>query len=136
MWKLSFFLKIAHAGIQPNFLGTNFTENEFLDLCIYWQDILRLNSWDIEFLFSNREDLEGDMNNYGECDLDDLNEEAVIRVWNDNNKDPKHDIDHTLVHELLHIILSRLDLPRKKCKTEEQINNSLAKTLVKLRGGG
>lgn len=113
----------------------NFTENEFLDLCIYWQDILRLNSWDIEFLFSNREDLEGDMNNYGECDLDDLNEEAVIRVWNDNNKDPKHDIEHTLVHELLHIILSRLDLPRKKCKTEEQIINSLAKTLVNLRGG-
>ena len=113
-----------------------YKNNDFHDLCIYWQDILRLNSWDIEYLFCTKCELEGSVNNYGECDMDDLNEEATIRVWNDEGKDPKHDIEHTLVHELLHIILSRLDLPRKKCKTEEQIINSLAKTLVKLRGAG
>jgi len=114
----------------------NYKKNEFLDLCIYWQDILRLTSWDIEFVFCTRDDLETNGNNYGECDIDDLNEEATVRVWNDRGRDPKHDIEHTLIHELLHIILARLDLPKKKCKTEEQIINSLSKTLVQLRGGG
>ena len=113
----------------------NFTENEFLDLSAYWQYLLRLQSWDIEYLFCSKDMLEGNGNNYGECDIDDLNEEAVIRVWNDNGDDSKHDIEHTLVHELLHIITSRLDLPNKKCKTEEQIINSLSKTLIQLRGG-
>jgi hypothetical protein len=113
----------------------NYTENEFLDLCFYWQEILRLKSWDIEFIFCSKDGLEGSSSNYGECDIDDLNEDAIVRVWNDNGKDDKYDIEHTLVHELLHIILGKLDLPKKKCKTEEQIINSLSKTFVQLRGG-
>jgi len=49
--------------------------------------------------------------------------------------DKNFDMEHTIVHELLHITLNDLDICDCDYEIEERIINTIAKCLIKLREG-
>ena len=49
--------------------------------------------------------------------------------------DKDFDMEHTIVHELLHITLNDLDICDCDYEIEERIINTIAKCLIKLREG-
>lgn len=128
----------------PNFLiylsmiynGKTLDESGFQELCSYWQNALRLNDWDIEFtrVFSVSE-----FNNtaevWGECEVDGSMMEAHVRILNIDKVDKDFGMEHTIVHELLHITLNDLDICDCDYEIEERIINTIAKCLIKLKGG-
>lgn len=111
-------------------------ENKFFNLCYFWQDVLRLNDWDIEFIqVSDVSEFANEGNVYGECEADGSMKEAEIRIWFGDSVDKGFDMEHTIVHELLHIVLNDLDICACDHEIEERIINVLAKSLLRLKSG-
>lgn len=116
--------------------GKILDEGGFQELCSYWQNALRLNDWDIEFtrVFSVKEfDNTGEV--YGECEVDGPMMEAHVKILDTDKVDKDFDMEHTIVHELLHITLNDLDICDCDYEIEERIINTIAKCLIKLREG-
>jgi len=116
--------------------GEEIKEDDFQRVCYYWQNILRLNDWDIEFtrVFSPK-DFENTGEVYGECEVDGPMMEAHVKILDTDKVDKGFDIEHTIVHELLHITLNDLDICDCDYEIEERIINGLAKSLIRLRKG-
>lgn len=116
--------------------GKTLDESGFQELCSYWQNALRLNDWDIEFtrVFSVSE-FRNTAEVYGECEVDGSMMEAHVRILDIDKVDKDFGMEHTIVHELLHITLNDLDICDCDYEIEERIINTIAKCLIKLKGG-
>ena len=110
----------------------------------YWQQVLRLVDWDIELIRVNARDIEEAA--WGRTRISEEFHEAEIRIIHDteavrNTQDfgMAFDPDHTLVHELLHLVLDYWKVPNScmEFDAKEAVLNRLASALVRLdrRGG-
>lgn len=110
--------------------------------CREWQEILRLQHWDIVLKISRRDNM-GIDNSQGSCEWGLSRHEATIRLLDpiDYPDDCFFPQDHeiTVVHELLHLHFASLseefdgDSPEQK--TMERIVDVVSKTLVSLKRG-
>ena len=85
------------------------TKAAILKRCKYWQKRLRLTNWDINFKVVSKADMPGDM--VGLCQRwENMNTaEILILDPKDLRSRPFEDtIEATIVHELLHLIVSPL----------------------------
>ncbi|WP_160112318.1 hypothetical protein [Salicibibacter kimchii] len=118
-----------------------FTQEELEQKLVYWQKILKLQDWDISIEKKKMigEDFEGNV----QCFLE--SKEAFISILDEDYRPDdslgEHDMEETLVHELLHLHLYPIseiaeDKPNYDL-FEEQAINALAKAYVYLdrRGG-
>lgn len=102
-----------------------------------WAPRLGLGTWTIKIRFCRRSDLSG--GEYADVQYQKTHEWAVIRVldpgdWSE--PDFPQDIEHSVIHELLHLALAPVlpnneygDLP------EEQFVNRMARALLELKRG-
>lgn len=120
---------------------SNLTKEELKQLCKEWQEILRLQNWDIEADIC-RSDEFNVPNRTGENCWDLSIGKAYIRVLHpvDYKKSVwPHDMELVLVHELLHlyfIVFSPEEENTIKHSFMENTIETLAKVLVRLRREG
>ena len=104
----------------------------------YWQRVLRLQDWDVELIRVNARDIEPA---WGRTRIAESWHEAVVRIIHDteavrNTRDfgMAFDSDHTLVHELLHIVLDYWQVPESGMEfdAKEAVLNRLASALCAL----
>lgn len=113
------------------------SQEELVVLCHQWQAVLRLQDWDVKvsldrhFRFS-QPGRDGEIGVFADCKSVDM------RLLHPRDRPPDcidaHDIEQTIVHELLHIHfheLSRYDKPSKR-RAEEQAITALASAYVRL----
>lgn len=110
-----------------------------------WQERLGLSDWAIILRYNcEREDLE-DENAVGETSWIDSNKSAVIRIVSEkvygNDRIIDFDFEKTLVHELLHIKFSYLQLENKTYESKvldetiRQLIDDLARAFVMAKRG-
>lgn len=110
-----------------------------------WQERLGLSDWAIIMRYNcEREDLE-DENAVGETSWIDSNKSAVIRIVSEkvygNDRIIDFDFEKTLVHELLHIKFSYLQLENKTYESKvldetiRQLIDDLARAFVMAKRG-
>lgn len=105
----------------------------------YWQQVLRLQDWNISLQVVRQHDL-GDPEAIAECQYYIDRKDAFIRVIPPSDLDKfeetfmageARDYDVTLTHELLHLHFAGFDDPQHE-QEQEQVINTLSRALVKL----
>ena len=118
------------------------TENELKELCVEWQKRLRLTDWEVVIELSRKSDF---VQNtwYGQCSWTLTRKAAHVRVMDvidypaDNPWD--YDMEHTLVHELLHLKFAPfvdIDTDTLLGIVIEQTIDELARVLLELKREG
>ena len=116
------------------------TQEELNEACEEWQNILRLNHWDIYAAITRSSDFSGNENE-GEIDYFLEKGDAAIRILDpvDYPQDTpfKQDMEQTLVHELLHLYFAPFqpdkDADELKYAYWERAIDDLAKVLVGIK---
>ena len=120
--------------VEHHFIG-----QEALDQSLaYWKKVLRLEAWDVKAKISRANDMPRDTQ--GRCEWTYTRREALIKLldpvdWDSTIIYPQ-DHECTLVHELLHLLLSPLDdydEGTEKNKHLETIIHSMSLSLVELK---
>lgn len=96
------------------------------ELVVKWKRLLRLDAWDVVARYRRIYDTDG--GRQGEINLSTKRREAFLWVLDPNDYDPAciypQDIERTVCHELLHLLLDPID--QKDDKTDlEQIMHVL-----------
>lgn len=107
----------------------------------YWQNLLKLNDWEITVLVVDPETL-GE-NTWGDCSPDNKRKRALIRVLdpdldlhaNCQCHSLRYNMAATLLHEILHIPLSTLHVTSERSDEEEFLINSMSAALLELASG-
>ena len=104
------------------------------DLCRKWQEILKLNNWEVVVKLGRPDEL-SETDREGECFINLPKGEALIRLL-----DPKipydftfqYDVEKVLVHELLHLSFAPFEPEDDSLRHDlwEQTIERMAKTLV------
>lgn len=85
-----------------------FTEEQLAEVCVEWQRILRLLDWQV-YLAVVRTSQMDDPEDAGECSWSEPLKIAKIKVLDPQDWSPDfvvgHDMERTLVHELLHLYM-------------------------------
>jgi hypothetical protein len=120
------------------------TLDELKELCAQWQEILRLQDWQVAVSISRARDFEGE-NACGECRWVLSRKEALIRIldpldYSPNNVFPQ-DMERTLVHELLHLHFAEISEKAEAAGVNidtslEQALHGIDGALANLRRGG
>ena len=103
-----------------------------------WQAILRLQDWDVTLKVVRFHEVHNDA--LAHCRHQILKNSAEIAVRTPQDLLPTerwpgdNDVELTIVHELLHVKLAPLSIPDRFEIEQEQIVESLARTLVRLAG--
>jgi hypothetical protein len=111
--------------------------NEVLDAVGYFKDLLQLSEWSIHVSVAGLKDMP-DKNVIGACKADHAQRQAWIRLLNDAEYEPEDDdmyefnMLYTLIHEMLHIPMEALAVPKELEKQEEWVINSVALAMMKL----
>lgn len=120
------------------------TLDELKELCAKWQEILRLQDWNIEIRISRARDFEVE-NACGECSWVLPRKEALIRILDPLDYSPNHvfpqDMERTLVHELLHLHFAEISEKAEAAGINidtslEQALHGIDGALANLRRGG
>lgn len=105
----------------------------------YWQQLLRLQDWNIELRIVRQHELD-DHETLAECEYYLERRDAIIRIIPPEDLDrfeasyldnEARDYDITLVHELLHLHFAEFDSPLAEL-AHEQVINTLSRAFVKL----
>lgn len=109
-----------------------FTDTDVQSICRAWQARLRLQDWDIHCQLVRSFRL---TESVAEVESLETKRVAWVRVMNPWDFPPDsllpQDVERSIVHELLHLVLSPL-APGEATLAEEQIVNTLSATLVSL----
>ena len=83
---------------------------QLAELCDYWQDILRLQDWDIHLRVARQTEM-GMENAQGACSYQMCSGTAFISILDpiDYVGNLPQDMEHTLVHELIHLHFATFD---------------------------
>lgn len=122
------------------------TQEEAQSLCAYWQALLRIQDWDVEVKIVRRPEFTNAIDCMGECNTWRIKKRAVIHLLHPEDhaifvKNSKfvtpHDMEVTLVHELLHVALAPVTMDTVKADSpesiaEEQFIDALSRALVHL----
>jgi len=117
------------------------TQEELVELCVEWQERLRLQDWDIEVKLVRQTEI-ANPNWQAQCNINFSNSDALIKVMdnidyaNIHQVDAQQDMEHSLVHELVHILFQQADKTAKDSVEElilEQAINKIAGALLKLK---
>ncbi|MFD0868777.1 hypothetical protein [Paenibacillus residui] len=116
------------------------TEEELRTKCAEWQKILRLQDWIVVTGIKRGRDmtLQGVC---GECSWQLQKRMAAINVLDPVDYPPDliepHDMELTLVHELVHLHFASLQTPNEDNTAEEQAIEAISRGLITLarRGG-
>ena len=102
----------------------------------YWQELLRLQDWDIKVVFWSHDALDGAVckikysRNQKTATLAMRVPEDIPPIERDWPEGEALDYDNSIVHELLH--LKCVEMESKVDWAEEQLTNHLSRALVKL----
>ena len=112
------------------------TSEELQALCREWQQILRLQDWDIEIIYVKPCEL--DPHTGGQVIRCDGKKAARIKVLDPECYDPclivKQDVEYTVVHELVHVHFAIFDgLKGAEDTLYEQGIHRLASSLLALK---
>lgn len=104
----------------------------------YWQKHLGLNDWFIELRDNSSPNDMILKNVAGECEYDEVNKTAVIRIISQNdygNRVLPFDKEKTLVHELLHIKFWLIENSENELQNRfvHQLIEDFAKIMVELK---
>lgn len=104
----------------------------------YWVERLRLDDWVIDLRDNCSPDEFLNQGNVGECEWQEVNKSAVIRILNPifyGQRVLPFNYEKTLVHELLHIKFALLDESDNYLQNRivHQLIDELAKALVEAR---
>lgn len=103
-----------------------------------WQQILRLQDWDIELQLCRRHEMESVIN-YGECSADPLERTATIRVLWPDEVPPEEATDGfvegVIVHELLHLYFSETHAMDER-DSEEHVVRKATKAFMSIVEAG
>lgn len=96
--------------------------------CRYWQSVLRLRDWNVVVKFGRSFDMSSP-GAVGQCWQSTSQRRAIITLLDpvdfrpavDAVDDHAHDIEDTIVHELLHLHFGDLRVPKGEQETPEQI---------------
>ncbi len=119
-----------------------FNQEELEEACYKWQQILRLENWDIVLSIERAKNF-ADLDNQGEIEYRLELGAAAIRIlhpddWPDNTQ-WVYDMEKTLVHELLHLHFSFFEPEDKKSLNYtlwERTIETLARIIVDLERSG
>lgn len=115
----------------------NLSQNEVQEKCRLWQQRLRLADWDVEVKIVARRDISSSCIG-GEVEwlLDDKTANIKLLDVDDYPKDALRpsDMEKTLVHELLHLLVAPFDAPSGTAEAlaQEQMINAVAGALIQL----
>ena len=105
----------------------------------YWQQVLRLQDWNIELRIVRQHEL-GDPDALAECEYYLERKDAFIRIVPPIDLDKfdssyleeeARDYDVTIIHELLHLHFALFDDPQYEC-AHEQVINTLSRAFAKI----
>ena len=103
-----------------------------------WQTILRLQDWDIVLKVIRFYEVHNEALAACRHSITKLSAEITVRVPHDLPSTERwpgdNDVELSIVHELLHVKLAPLSIPDRLEVEQEQIVESLARTLVRLAG--
>lgn len=121
------------------------TLDELKELCARWQEILRLQDWNIEIRISRGRDFEGEGESCGQVRWQLSRKEALIRILDPSDYSPDcifpQDMERTLVHELLHLHFAAISNKAHDAGLDidvdlEQAMHCIDGALANLRRGG
>lgn len=103
-----------------------------------WQEILRLQDWDIYLKIGRFHEVHNEALAHCRHSTTKNSAEIMLRAPQDLRPTESwpgdNDVELTIVHELLHIKFAPLSIPDRLEVEQEQIVESLARTLVRLAG--
>ena len=115
------------------------TEEQLRERCKYWQEVLRLQDWDVMVRLARGNGLDLPADSQGRCNWSEQRRSALIRVVDhaDYDREIIHPQNHeeTLVHELLHLKCAPFDTFKEDTAENtamEQMIVSVAAALVHL----
>lgn len=115
-----------------------YTQAELETLLKYWQEILRLQDWDIKVRLARHYEMSS--TDQGDCSFLESKKTAVIQVLDSADYNPTHawpqDQEQTLVHELIHLHLCYTATDGRLRIAEEQAVHVLSHALVGLKREG
>ena len=118
-------------------MNTTYNQEELMDLCTEWQDVLAINDWEIGVAINENKLKE--QRKLGEVSYTSETAQALISILHpDNYPDVPfpYDMEKTLVHELLHLRFASV-APKKEHSTKgiafERAIELTAKALVNLK---
>ena len=105
----------------------------------YWQDVMGLNTWKIRFTYALPHELK---DAWADADYDQYHQTALIRVLHPQFSHlqkwpvPEYDVDFSLVHELVHLMLDPLNVNDVEEGPEftnlEQTVNKITEVIISL----
>lgn len=119
------------------------SDKDLVELCKEWQKRLRLQDWEVQISFKRKFDM-ALAEALGDITYQRESRRAVINILDPLDYDPAHlfpiDIEHTVVHELLHIPISAYIAVEFECDgpeslAQEQAINSITTALVNAKRG-
>lgn len=117
--------------------------DELVELCDYWQEVLGLQDWDIALKISRATEFSMPFNCLGECSWNIATATAYINILDDIDYPKecafKHDMEKTLVHELLHLLVGTFDISEKESTEHDYMERTVVKlssALVSLKRKG
>lgn len=114
------------------------TSKQLLNLVDDWQDRLHLVDWAIAVSYCTPDEMPS-LQAMGSCGIDQPHKQAQMCILHPKyfaplgNAYTLRDLEHTVVHELLHIHLDCLDTPATRDRETEQVINLLADALIYLK---
>jgi hypothetical protein len=114
------------------------TSKQLVNLVDDWQDRLHLVDWAIAVAYCTPDEMPS-LQAAGSCGVDQDHKQAQICILHPKYFSPLgnsyrlRDLEHTIVHELLHIHLDGLDTPNTRDREVEQVINLVADTLLNLK---
>jgi Zn-dependent peptidase ImmA (M78 family) len=98
-------------------------------MCDTWRDRLRLNDWLVDIAYGTKEEMEGCL---GSTAYDARHQVAHILVA--RNHESPAEVEHTVVHELLHLLLHGHREPKSEDIMLERGINLVATALLAAAG--
>lgn len=97
------------------------TQAELESLCAKWQKRLRLQDWNVKVEVVRFFDIPEKL---GEAEIHNQRKEAVIRIIGESDRREQRDtpVEHTLIHELLHLHFEPFWDQDKYTEMEQAIN--------------
>lgn len=93
------------------------TQERLNQACLRWQKILRIQDWDVQAKFVPYDTWEN-AGTWGDCCCHGFKRKAWIRILDPNTPEmgKDHDIELTLIHELVHVLYApdRLGMDRER----------------------
>ncbi len=127
---------VASAVARPTAMREHvvLTLEQLRECCEWYQKLLRLQDWGIRVLMVREREIGG---NLGQIKVNDSWKSATLRVATHDDYDVDgyaNDMEHTVVHELLHLVLwdCKVDGDTREGQYEERGINHLATALVEL----